>query len=172
MRSRGLAASLLVAGLAALSGCGGGGYVSVSGLVTLDGEPLPEATVSFVPDGGGEIATGVTDEDGRFSLTSNRDTGAKPGVYKVTIVATDEKAEPSLGVGQIMAAKYGKAGEAQKVSGGDAQKVIKEQQKTSAERAKRARRKTPPIYGDLIKTPLTATVPQPEYKFDLKKDAK
>lgn len=57
-------------------GCGGGGHdlVSVTGIVRLDGEPLPKARVSFQPRPAGEDglpgpgSIGETDEQGRYTL--------------------------------------------------------------------------------------------------------
>lgn len=74
-----------------LSGCGGGGSgvstVPVTGVVTLDGSPLPGATVSFSPQGGGgRAAVGTTDIDGKFSLmTVAPGDGAVPGSYGVAV---------------------------------------------------------------------------------------
>jgi hypothetical protein len=79
-----------------LAGCGGKSYKTalVSGLVTLDGEPLPNATVMFIPvaDGAGKdslpssIAT--TDPDGRYSLVlsiaDKPNPGALLGNHKVS----------------------------------------------------------------------------------------
>jgi hypothetical protein len=53
--------------------------IEIDGRVTINGKPLPNAEVSFVPliDFGGEyIATGVTDDDGRYSLTCAGRSGA------------------------------------------------------------------------------------------------
>src|SRR5262245_59522 len=59
------------------AGCGGGSYktATVSGRVTLNGQPLPDAAVMFNPVATagnvnpGPGATGVTDTDGRYTLT-------------------------------------------------------------------------------------------------------
>jgi hypothetical protein len=71
----------------ALFGCGKSSTtVPVSGIVKLDGKPLANASVSFVPEGQGKQATGTTDEFGKFVLSTidPRD-GAMPGHYKVII---------------------------------------------------------------------------------------
>src|SRR5215218_5444766 len=48
-------------------GCGGGSAGTVSGTVTLGGEPLKEGTVRFVPaDGQGQTTTAAV-KDGKFS---------------------------------------------------------------------------------------------------------
>ncbi|MCG6156417.1 carboxypeptidase-like regulatory domain-containing protein [Rubinisphaera margarita] len=63
---------------------------SVSGTVTLDGQPLEGATVTFIP-AEGRSSTGVTDASGNYTLkySADRD-GAVPGQHQVTI--TTERA--------------------------------------------------------------------------------
>jgi hypothetical protein len=63
-----------------LSGCGSE-YATVTGRVTLDGEPLPNATVSFMPEAeGGRPSFGRTGADGGYSLhKTHRINGALPG---------------------------------------------------------------------------------------------
>ena len=62
---------LVIVTLACLAGCGGPAHPEVgrvSGVVTLDGQPLPAATVMFQPTSGrASIAT--TDSAGKYSLT-------------------------------------------------------------------------------------------------------
>ncbi len=79
-------------GLLVATGCPGGNTsnlntVKVSGTVTLDGAPLPGATVTFSPKSDGvRAAFGTTDENGRFTLTTlNPGDGAVPGSYAVTV---------------------------------------------------------------------------------------
>lgn len=82
---------LPVAMLAAafLVGCGGTDYpktVEVTGMVTLDGEPVPNAIVTFMPADGRRAATGYTDNDGQFTLTTYQDgDGAVPGTHNIAI---------------------------------------------------------------------------------------
>jgi hypothetical protein len=68
-------------------GCGGGdpSLVAVSGIVTLNGQPLKDATVEFVPkEGWGSL--GKTDESGRYELLYRaRKKGAIAGSHKVRI---------------------------------------------------------------------------------------
>lgn len=87
-------ALILVSGLLLASGCAGGSkvpdLVEVSGAVSLDGKPLPDATVTFIPQvqEGQEVrpASGATDESGEYSLHySTTESGARPGRYKVAI---------------------------------------------------------------------------------------
>ena len=93
--------SWLFAGvLAALVGCGGSTPKAVptemvEGVVTLDGQPVPEATVTFVPvqDGVGASATGMTDAEGKYVLTAvgagigaELGAGTLPGEYYVGVL--------------------------------------------------------------------------------------
>ena len=77
-----------------LCGCSRGPYelASVSGVVTLYGEPLANATVSFSPHGeeGKEIvgpgSVGTTDETGHYQLRTFKDeSGAVVGRHTVRI---------------------------------------------------------------------------------------
>lgn len=76
--------------LAAMVGCGDGGprLVSVSGKVTLDGKPVPNAIVTFNPTGaGGSNSLGRTDATGTYQLEFSQDRkGALVGDYVVDIV--------------------------------------------------------------------------------------
>lgn len=70
------------------AGCGGGlPLAPVEGIVLLDGQPLPNATVRFIPqskEGSSSIAE--TDADGKFQLTYTRDkSGAWIGKHKVRV---------------------------------------------------------------------------------------
>ncbi|MDR1384724.1 MAG: carboxypeptidase-like regulatory domain-containing protein [Planctomycetaceae bacterium] len=60
----------------------------VTGKITLDGKPLANANVNFTPNGGGNAAYGVTDENGVYKLQTSQgkaDAGTTPGEYLVTI---------------------------------------------------------------------------------------
>ncbi|NQT37837.1 MAG: carboxypeptidase regulatory-like domain-containing protein [Planctomycetes bacterium] len=85
---------LLTLALLVAAGCGGESYplAQVSGTVTLDGKPLPEARVFFEPKRKGENinsgfgSTATTNEQGRFQLTSlGGDSGAVIGEHYVLI---------------------------------------------------------------------------------------
>lgn len=63
----------------------------VSGTVTMDGQPLPYATVSFWPTSGGRTSTGKTDENGFYELIYIRSTkGTKTGVNQVSVSSQSE----------------------------------------------------------------------------------
>ena len=71
----------------ALVGCGEGDprLVPVSGVVTLDGKPLADATVEFVAESGWG-SMGKTDDSGRYELLYRaREKGATAGQHKVRI---------------------------------------------------------------------------------------
>jgi len=79
-----------------LAGCGGSRTSPVSGIVLLDGKPLAGASIQFVPQGKGRDATGETDKDGQFAMSTfkPRD-GVLPGAYKVVIAPPAGTADPS-----------------------------------------------------------------------------
>ena len=70
--------------------------IEVEGVVLLDNEPVAEATVLFIPeDGIGQPAHGMTDENGRFRLsTFSENDGALPGAYKVTVTKSVPPPQP------------------------------------------------------------------------------
>jgi hypothetical protein len=82
---------LLIIGLvSAVAGCSGSA-ASVSGTVTLDGQPLTKGDVSFHPDGGsGAPAYGQIDAQGRYSLSTGTEAGLAPGAYTAVVVATKD----------------------------------------------------------------------------------
>lgn len=73
------------------AGCGRSGpeLAIVTGKVTLDGEPVAHAQLTFKPPAtgsGGSTAYGVTDNQGNYTLQYSRDArGALPGQYEVVI---------------------------------------------------------------------------------------
>jgi hypothetical protein len=87
-----------------LAGCGGPRLSPVEGVVLLDGKPLADAAVQFVPQSAGRDATGQTDAAGKFVMsTKNPRDGVHPGAYKVVI---------SPPTGSADSATYGSADEA------------------------------------------------------------
>lgn len=90
---------VLVCGLAS-AGCGSAEepppfqeeLVPTAGTVTLDGQPLAGATLTFIPESGGETASGFTDAEGRFelstlaaNLSADERKGLVPGQYRVIV---------------------------------------------------------------------------------------
>lgn len=84
-----------------LVGCSSSGpeLAEVSGTITLDGKPVPGATISFFPeDPQGSPSYGGTDYDGKYTMMFTRDKyGAMLGKHRVEIetqkIAADEAAE-------------------------------------------------------------------------------
>lgn len=60
-------------------------FHSVSGIVTIDGKPLDNGSITIVPASGGSPAYGGTNEQGEFSLETNNKSGVHAGTYKVTL---------------------------------------------------------------------------------------
>ena len=93
----------LVGLLSLLSGCGTAEYplVPVSGIVTLDGEPLVGAAIVFQPKStgnSGKVAPGSvgrSDSRGHYELsTVNDEPGASPGRHKVRIYSYSPESAP------------------------------------------------------------------------------
>ncbi|QDU75000.1 hypothetical protein Pan97_20200 [Bremerella volcania] len=95
-----LMAMLLGAVLISAVGCGGGQYDNlgeVSGTITLDGEPLKHAVITFQPLGG-RPAYGKTGEDGKYKMMyTGSQAGATVGVNTVTITNGGEKRDEETG---------------------------------------------------------------------------
>ena len=92
MLHRSLAFLPLVLLLSSLSvGCGGDvsdapKTVPVSGIITLDGNPLAGANVLYVPtDPKVNAFSGTTNAEGKYSLSQGLNKGAVPGSYKVVV---------------------------------------------------------------------------------------
>ncbi len=77
--------------LAAIAGCSRGPeFAPVEGVVTINGRPMNDAEVVFMPDPGagtvGPTSAGYTDEKGHYSLaTSKGQLGAIVGTHRVCI---------------------------------------------------------------------------------------
>jgi hypothetical protein len=135
-----------VAALAAVAGCGGKDRpVPVRGVVKLDGQPLPKATVQLIPaTGQGPVASGLSDARGAFRLTTFKtDDGALPGDYKVIVTVQEIPKE----IAQAAAKKANPKVE-----------VMKAQK--SARRAPSAS-VVPQAYREAARTPLRQHVPPP-----------
>jgi len=74
-----------------LTGCGGRKDLgTVTGTVTLDGEPLPDAQVEFSPANSGTTSYGKTDSKGVYTMASSGNAeGAALGENKVKIMTAD-----------------------------------------------------------------------------------
>lgn len=81
--------------LVGLVGCGGDSNMGgVTGTVTLDGQPVSDATVNFTPKKAGSPSNGRTDSSGKYELSySKSKKGAEIGEHTVR-VTTFRKANP------------------------------------------------------------------------------
>lgn len=84
-----------------LTGCSDGKIATekVTGIITLDGQPLEGATVNFSPKtaGQGSPSYGVTDAKGEYKLQTllgNPDAGTTPGEYVVTVIKLEKSNTP------------------------------------------------------------------------------
>ncbi|QDS96413.1 hypothetical protein FF011L_52230 [Roseimaritima multifibrata] len=160
-----LAASAV--GLAVLTqvGCGGSGNpptYHVSGSVTQDGNPVADATISFVSLESNKSSVGKTDASGNYQLTTfEANDGALPGEYKVRVF----KFEPTEDI---------PAAEVSDSSGEDVmEEMPSDYSDPGAERAPAAPKNLlPAIFNSATRTPLKATVTEGENKVDLTLDAK
>lgn len=99
-----LRTGVLAVGLLAAGGCSSGPKLTeVEGTATLNGKPLDNAQVEFLPDPEkgtkGPRSTGTTDEQGRFKLASDdKRSGAVVGHHRVLV--TDLKQWEGIGPGR------------------------------------------------------------------------
>lgn len=103
----------------AIAGCGSG-LAQVSGVITVDGQPLrggsgdTRVTVEFQPASGvGSAAIGLADENGFYTLGTGSKTGILPGEYLVTCSASRLNPSPTgagaAGARRITDPKYANA---------------------------------------------------------------
>jgi hypothetical protein len=122
--------------------------VNVEGTVRLGGKPLNKVRVVFISlskAGKGYIASGVTDEEGRYRLTRDGQPGACAGENRVLVQESDAPREL---LGESLEAQAG---------------LVKYYQSLG-------NRPIPALYGTAVQSPLRATVTadQEKYDFDLK----
>jgi hypothetical protein len=139
--------SVLVAALS--TGCGKAPppLIKVTGVVRLGGKPLHKARVVFIPQtaaGREYIASGLTDEAGRYQLICNGQPGACAGENRVLIL---ESSDPSELRGESLQVQA---------------KLVKYRESLG-------NRPIPGKYGTAVGSPLRATVTSAhtEYDFDL-----
>ncbi len=79
--------------MALAGGCGGVYDATVSGLVTLDGTPVPRGTVTFHATSGGPAAYAPIQENGSYTVRTGREGGLPAGEYEVTVTANEVPAD-------------------------------------------------------------------------------
>lgn len=113
MSFRSVFAATLLTALAALSGCGGRDgppLFPVSGVVRVNGQPAERVTVNFhrtdaAVKGNAAHPNGVTDANGRFQMSTDRDgDGAAEGEYVVTFTWQSDS-DPDR-AGDLFGGKY------------------------------------------------------------------
>ena len=122
--------------LVCLAGCGSSRTSPVGGVVLLDGKPVADATVQFVPqEGKGRDATAQTDKNGEFAMSTfkPRD-GMLPGEYKVVVTPPTGPVDPT-------------------------QYATSDAAMSGAKAAPKKERSFPEKYTRADQTPLTQTVP-------------
>ena len=99
----------VILGVLALGGCGGSdlNLAPVKGKVTMNGQPVRAATVSFIPDSSqgteGPMSAGVLDDQGQFVLkTGSGENGAIIGFHKVTVACPLDPSQGSSPSGQAV----------------------------------------------------------------------
>jgi len=101
-------ALLVLAVLIGAIGCGDGlNLVEVSGTVTLDGQPLPQAKIVFRPRQGRPSA-GISAGNGQYTLRyTDQKPGALPGEHAVSITTLSDDGKDSVGAAkEIVPARY------------------------------------------------------------------
>lgn len=99
MRDLAISLFFVVPFFVAMSGCGSGDdggphRVRVDVTVTHNGSPVEAAHVTFVPNGEGQAAYGITDGKGVARLsTRGENDGAIPGDYRVMVRKTETETE-------------------------------------------------------------------------------
>ncbi len=73
-------------------GCGPDGpeLGTVSGKVTMDGQPLTNGLITFEPEAGGRASIGKTDSNGQYKLIRVEREGAEIGSHKVSVTTITE----------------------------------------------------------------------------------
>lgn len=77
-------------------GCGSDLGATVSGKVTIDGEPVTPGLVTFAPvDGAHEPSTGTLGSGGEYRLSTKQQFGVAPGTYAVAVQAFEPPDVPA-----------------------------------------------------------------------------
>lgn len=108
---------LFLASVISFAGCNSSGIElpdlgSVTGKVTMDGNPLPNVMVAFQPEAGGRFSFAKTQSDGTYELIYiDNVKGAVIGNHKVMVTTPNESAGPDPSYKDPIPAKYNEATE-------------------------------------------------------------
>ena len=86
--------------LTCFAGCESTLPATVSGTITIDGQPLTghiAGEVMFHPTGGGAAALAPLESDGGFTVSTGSTKGLEPGTYDVTVRVAETDPEPPGG---------------------------------------------------------------------------
>lgn len=148
----GIRCLILLGAMIFLSGCSGGLRTEqITGTVTLDGQPLENASVAFSPkvEGEGVAGYGMTDKNGQYTIQTHQgkpNGGTTKGEYFVTITKTE-----TVGTGKFYPALPGQ----------------------SASEIMKVNHLTPQVYANTSTTPFNATIKRGknELNFELSSSA-
>ncbi len=105
--NRSVVALACLAAVTILAGCGNPNLADVRGVVTLDGKPLPDAFVKFIPVTEGAASYGKTEADGSYRMKFTDDEyGAFIGSNHVSIGTGDVKADNSGSIPEVVPNVY------------------------------------------------------------------
>jgi len=92
-------------------GCSGGlKVVPMEGKLTLDGAPVKDASLTFMPsDAGGQTAVAATGSEGTFRAMTGNAEGIMPGKYRVVVAVSSGSPATTNAGGEINSADYAKA---------------------------------------------------------------
>ena len=157
--------------LLTFAGCGGDSPIPIEPKFTIDGQPLVDASITFIRTGGeqGRASFGSTDQDGIAKLTTYEPyDGVMPGKYSVVVV----KAPESLTTFDVEAADLTDPEVMAKMSSMSVVPPPTDQKKRRRIK-KRKRSVLPDVYADPGTTPLNCVVSSSgePLVFDLKSES-
>ena len=104
--SRRMALLITVGSFLAVSGCGRSDLAKITGRVTLDGEPIENAVLRFIPHEKGSVSVGRTDANGEYyAMFSTEVERFSPGETVVKISTYDVDVDEPRGRGWSVPAR-------------------------------------------------------------------
>jgi len=153
---------MVIASCGESSDFGFGQRFPVSGTVTYNNQPLEKGQIQFVPEDPKGVGAGGDIENGSYAVGIAGDTaGARPGKYKVTIIAKEDYEAQAKAELERARAKF--PDQAKNAGEG----FVRIPRELMAKAAREAKSLIPAGYGSVKTTTLTAEVKeQPENKID------